>query len=202
MKKSLIAGASIAALGLAVVPFAGVFAKDGDITSMTDSFTVTVNPTCSFNTGSHAYDATIEVNSKLTESKSTAMNVKCNNTKGYQVTVTKTEDLDLADKTGTTTGNDSIPFTTAAVAAGTAGWNAYKTETVDSTTTTTYFAVKDAATSAGVSNIVMESDQMTPTEGDNVTINYDIATSKNQAQGSYTGSITYTLTAKTASATE
>ncbi len=195
MKKSLIAGAGIAALGLAVVPFAGVFAKDGDITKMTDSFTVNVNPTCSFNTDSHAYEATMEVNSKLANSKQTTMNVKCNDTAGYQVTVTEVKDLDLTSTVTTTDGNGNIPFKTAAVTAGTAGWNAYKI--VGSTTT--YFATADLATASGVSSTVMESDKMTPTDGDSVTINYDIATSQNQAQGSYKGSITYTLTAKTTS---
>ncbi len=193
MKKSLIAGASVAALGLAVVPFAGVFAATTDITGMTDNFTVTVNPTCSFSAESHSFEATMDVNSKLTDPKQTTMNVKCNDTKGYKVTVTKTEDLTLSGTVTTTTGNGSIPFTTAAVTAGTAGWNAYKT----AEGTTTYFATADSATASDVNNIVMESDRMTPTAGDEVTINYDIATSKNQAQGSYTGSITYTLAPET-----
>ncbi len=190
MKKSLIAGAGIAALGLAVVPFAGVFAAD--ITTMTDTIEVTVGEACTFDTGSHSYTADMQIDSKLTDPMQTSMNVKCNNTTGYQVTVTAATGLNLSSTAGTTTGNDSIPFATKAVAAGTAGWNAYKTVN----TTTTYFATAESATASGVSNIVMESNQMTPTEGDNVAINYDIATSKNQAQGSYTGSITYTLTAK------
>ncbi len=190
MKKSLIAGAGIAALGLAVVPFAGVFAAD--ITTMTDTINVAVGEACTFDTNSNSHGASMAVDSKLTDPKKTSMNVKCNNTAGYQVTVTNTTDLDLGSTTGTTEGNGSIPFTTGTVAAGTAGWNAYKT--VNSTTT--YFATAESATASGVSNIVMESNQMTPTEGDSVDINYDIATSKNQAQGSYTGSITYTLTAK------
>ncbi len=191
MKKSLIAGAGIAALGLAVVPFAGVFADD--VRTMTDSFTVNVNPACTFNIASHTYEATMEVDSKLTTPKQTSMNVKCNDTKGYKVTVTSASDLALPTGTTTTDGNGSIPFAAAAVTKGTAGWNAYKT--VDGTTT--YFATTDKATTGGVSNVVMENDKMTTTEGDSVTINYDIATSKNQAQGSYTGSIVYTLTPNT-----
>ncbi len=194
MKKSLIAGAGIAALGLAVVPFAGVFA---DIRTMTDTINVTVNPECTFSKASdsdtpsaHGYSKTLAANSEVTTVGTTTMVVKCNDATGYKVSVNSDDKKpgDLVGPAKSGTGNETIPFATGALTKGTAGWNAATTATTVSGTTKT----ETAYLSAGAT--VLSSNTMTPAAGDTATIKYDVATSTNQAAGTYTGSITYTLT--------
>ncbi len=194
MKKSLIAGASIAALGLAVVPFAGVFADD--IRTMTDTIKVTVDPACAFskasdsdNPSAHTYTQKLAANSDVTTVGTTKMVVVCNDATGYKVTVNSDDKAPsaLVGPKKSESSNEQIPFTTSALSKGTAGWNAATTATSISGTPKT----ETVYLSAGAT--VLTSTTMTPAAGDTATIKYDVATSTNQAAGTYTGSITYTL---------
>ena len=174
MKKSLIAGAGIAALSLAVVPFAGVFA--GDITTMKDTINVTIADACTFDTASHSYTKTMTANTADTIG-TTTMKVTCNNAKGYAVEGTFT------DLTGPAkaSGNETITYgADAAVAAGDGKWNA----TVASATSPL------AKSSAAVTS----KNTMSAAGGDSTTITYKAGTTNNQAAGTYTGTATYTLT--------
>ncbi len=174
MKKSLIAGAGIAALGLAVVPFAGVFAAD--ITTMTDTINVTVGEACTFDAASHPYTKPMTAN-KVDTIGETTMTVVCNNAKGYSVKGTFT------DLTGPakSSGNEMITYgADAAVTAGDGKWNA----TVGSATSP---LAKDSAT-------VTSKTTMSAADGDLTKITYKVGTTNNQAAGTYTGTATYILT--------
>ena len=89
MKKSLVAGASVAALAMAAVPFAGAFAAD-----VTDTIEVTVASACSFTGGSAgvSYEASgnngASVQPKNNNSNEHEFTVFCNNSKGYTVSAT------------------------------------------------------------------------------------------------------------------
>ena len=173
MKKSLIAGAGIAALGLAVVPFAGVFATD--ITSMKDTINVTIADACTFDTASHSYTKAMTANTTDTIG-ATTMKVTCNNAKGYAVKGTFT------DLTGPAkaSGNETITYgADAAVAAGDGKWNA---------------TVASASPLAKTNATVTSKNTMSAADGDSTTITYKAGTTSNQAAGTYTGTASYTLT--------
>ena len=173
MKKSLIAGAGIVALGLAVVPFAGVFAAD--ITTMTDTINVTVADVCTFDAASHSYTKAFTAN-KVDTIGATTMKVTCNNAKGY---IVKGNFTDLTGP-AKSSGNETITYgADAAVAAGDGKWNA----TVGSATSPL------AKTSATVTSKTT----MSAAGGDSTTITYKAGTTDNQAAGTYTGTATYTL---------
>ncbi len=205
MKKSLIAGASVAALGLAVVPFAGVFAADKLTATMTDKLTVTVQPTCLFtqsktktttdwvaDAGNEEYTAKLGINEKIDNVGTTNMRVICNDAQGYSVTATSITDLTHQNST------DKIAYNNAAVEAGTSSWSAYRFNATAGTTDPYYISKETGNTN----NTVLSSTKPTNSTitdgkiaGDTVDIKYGVATSANQAAGTYTGSITYTLTA-------
>ena len=200
MKKSLIAGAGIAALGLAVVPFAGVFAANPLTATMTDNLTVNVDPTCVFTEATaapwtsidkHDYQAVDMTMNDLKEGIATTnMKVVCNDAKGYKVTVTAATDL-VGPETATAGTYNKISFTSGNIAAGTsAGWQAERT--------TSSLDTKDynlSSVAGDSNNTVLAKDSATAGAGDTATIKYNVATSENQAAGTYKGSITYTLTA-------
>ncbi len=182
MKKSLIAGASALALGMAVIPAAGVFAAD--ITTMTDEITVTISGSCTFNAGGTEYTKAMEAN-KLETVGTTAMKVTCNNAKGYAVTGTFT---DLTGPEKKTTGNEKITYSTTAATAGSGTWSATVTPTVGG-------VAQDATQPAASNGAIISSTTMTPAAGDSASIVYKVGTTNNQAAGSYEGTATYTLTA-------
>ncbi len=211
MKKSLIAGAGVAALGLAVVPFAGVFAATPLTATMTDNLNITVEPTCLFTQsknagttgweadGGNTYTKTLGINQVIDEVGTTNMRVICNDAKGY--TVTATEITDLTGPETVTAGTYSkIPFASAAVAAGTSSWSAYRSNSsIDGTSDGKSFYIAKT----GENNTILSSTKTTNSTidsdgkvaGDTVDIKYGVGTSASQAAGTYTGHITYTLTA-------
>ncbi len=178
MKKSLIAGAGIAALGLAVVPFAGVFAAD--ITTMTDTINVTVADVCTFDAASHSYTKAMTANTTA-DIDTTTMKVTCNNHTGYEVTGAYTA------LTGN--GTNKISFGESAPTAGTSSWAASAIVTIDGGSPAAAAYLKNNGT-------VMSNTKQTVAAGDTAAITYKAGTSNNIAAGTYTGTATYTLTNK------
>ena len=179
MKKSLIAGAGVAALAMAFVPFG--LASATDITSMEDTLTITVEPTCSFDAASHSYSATMTANDLNTNVGTTTMTIICNQYNGYAVTANMTS---LSGN-----GSNAISYSATTPTAGSGTWTAYNTPTVAGTagTAANIAATADAAV---ISNSVH-----TSSTGDSSVIVYKVGTTNNQAAGAYTGTATYTLTA-------
>lgn len=196
MKKALIAGA--ASVALAAMPVVGVFAEDN--TSITDNFSLTIAPSCNLTraaagdaftmsgatSGSYVTDAVTytlsaaSANQKYTAGTST-LKVICNNQTGYKLTGTFSA---LTSNVKDASGNDiTIPYSAAAVEAGTAGWTAY--------TSSNYYT-------SGASGNILSSNTVSAAAGDTKAVTYDIATASNQAAGTYTGTASYSLAANAA----
>ncbi len=185
MKKSLIAGAGVAALGLAVVPFAGVFAADDPTpVTVTDNITVTVNQGCSFSAGGTALSPSATVNAgavaNFGDNKAHSFTIKCN-TKSYSVTAQATDLTNMsATEHGTISYTTNGDYTDSVKAIGTDGkWTAVLTN-----------GKTDAA--IGTTESTIKSGYSTDT--DNFSVEYKAYAGTAQNQGSYTGSVTYTLT--------
>ena len=171
MKKTLIAGASLA---LAAMPVVGVFAaKASDPEAISDTLTINVNGVCTLtrSSGTGTYTETMTASDTKTLGTST-YTTHCNNHTGYTIAVT----------TPNLAGPTNIPFQSTAPTAGTAGW-AIQTNT---TGEATYY----------VSGNFAETSTQDPAAGNTYTATYLAATASDQSQGTYTGTVTYTLTQK------
>ena len=172
MKKSLIMGAT--SLVLAATPVFGVFAAEGDPAAVTDTLKVTVDEICTFErtTGNGSYTKPMGANAVDIDFADTVLKAVCNADDGYKVVGAYTA---LAGTPG-----GSIPFGTTKPAAGTSSWAALK-----GTTGSTYL------TNNG--NVITKNGADT-SAGTSQPIRYQVATADNIAQGTYTGTATYTLT--------
>ena len=189
MKKTLIAGASVAALAMAAVPFAGVFADDD--TSSTDTIQVTVSPSCTFNQGGDnaTYSATGTNASGVVQPKNSNTNVHtftvfCNNNAGYKVSATATalnqnpaisaNFAYMASLTGLTT---------------TGGWHA-EIGTEDTGLTAAQLPNGGAATDIITKAAASDAD------GEDFTATYTAYIGTATPAGTYSGTIGYTLAAQ------
>ncbi len=181
MKKTLVAGAASAVL--AAMPLVGVMAADP--AAITDTITVNVSPTCSFErtTGNGTYSATLPaasstVNTAIGSSTFTAI---CNNATGFNVG-TVAEDL--------TGPGQAITFASELPTAGGGTWAAKKSNNQ-------YIAgaKQESGDNAGkyTGGTLMSTNTVTPAAGQTETVTYQASIRDNQASGSYTGHITYTL---------
>ena len=191
MKKSLIAGAGIAALAMAALPFAGVFAE----TTVKDNLTVTVNPFCElanitpsgtsgtnpnnyYGVGNPGTLVSLAAGTKASPSTGTAtsITINCNDANGYTVTPTFTALM----LNGTTSAQDIAYNGATAATAGSQTWTAYQTK---------------SGTKTAINGAFEGGSTMT----DTYTFSYEAGLGANQAAGDYTGSATYTLAAKAGS---
>lgn len=192
MKKALIAGA--ASVALAAMPVVGVFATD--ITKVTDTLTVTIDPICSFNAqqgvdsqnaayATNGYSATMTANDFDDSFGETTLTVTCNNAKGYTVSSTMNN---LVGPAKASSGNETITYSTDDLtAAGEGKYSAGYSKTINGGQATTG--------QVPATGTLMTSSVMTPAGGDTAVITYKVSTTNNQAAGSYTGTAVYTLTA-------
>ena len=175
MKKSLIAGAGVAAFAFAAMPLDGVFA----VTEITDTLSVQVASSCelgsdnSGNTAGQAYTAENKNPGTLVtwSTQHTVLDINCNNTAGYKITPTFT---------GLTanSGADSINYSTSTVAAAGSG------------TWTAYYKLGTAGTKTAFPTTAITG---TSTMTDYYTIDYEVGIGTDQAAGTYTGSAKYEL---------
>lgn len=172
MKKTLIAGA--ASFALAAMPVIGVFADNPS--PVVDTLTVTVNEACTFElkTGSANITKAMEAGALDPAFGSNTFESKCNNGKGYTIGAVFT---DLAH-----TGNagEAIAYSATTPTAGSGTWTA----TVGQ---------DNIAASNGV--LATKSSQ-DPAAGSTYTVTYKVSLHNDQAQGTYRGTATYTLTMK------
>lgn len=185
MKKSLIAGAGVAALAMAAVPFAGVFAAD-----LTDTLSIEVQDNCALTYRNPAHtdgtgawsgntlSAQLAAGTTLTTLGSSSFNVICNNQAGWHVTAVASE---LAD-TGTT-GNRAIPNATPNTDGSVYHFTPSKVDTTDNTFT---------VGSADAGNMVTMS-AATDTTGKDFNVAYTAVIGATQAAGTYQGTVQYTL---------
>lgn len=188
MKKSLIAGAGVAALSLAMVPVLGAFAD------VTDTLTVTINSSCTVgsttsSTGAgKTITATMSNNElKTWDSDGTAggtIKVTCNNAGGWNVKAVGASTG--ASNTAMTPAGSGTPIATGTATTGaTSNW-AFK---VSGTNTVaeyqTYKAVPATATKVATSSAAVS-------EG-TINTGYQVWMSATQAADTYTGRVTYTV---------
>ncbi len=182
MKKSIIAGAGVAALAMAALPFAGVFATD--TLSVKDKLVLTVSSSCTYDgitpeaatsSNGNEYTASAAPNQLVSfgaTSSATSLTVKCNDADGYSITPTFTG----------LTGPTTISYDGSAdPTAGSESWAAYYSK---NSGTATIFAASGTA--------ITGSSTMT----DTYTFSYKVGTGADQAAGTYNGTATYVLAAQ------
>ncbi len=169
MKKALIAGTASAAL--ATLPM--VCAMAADPAAITDTIQVTVGETCTFESsynGDHTYNLSMSVNDVKATTTGTTFTAICNNANGFTVS---------AVPTSIAGAGEAITYSTSTPTAGSGTWTA----TVD-----------DSETIAATNGILMSENTPTSASGVSKTVKYTVSTHSNQAQGSYSGTMKYTLT--------
>ncbi|MBO7131926.1 hypothetical protein J6V85_01510 [Candidatus Saccharibacteria bacterium] len=217
MKKSIIAGAGVAALGLAVLPFAGVFAAATPAGDITDTLNVNIPAGC-----------TIVNNNSTTGGNGSAPHLTNSYTVEMHNGELRTDIGGTADQTSGTTADNSIDVScnTGAGAGAEAGWkltavgagagannndlyNANATDQIVAGTATSgptsNWAFK-IATASGASYATGYSNAyaaVPSTEADIVTgsgslanaftITYQVYVDQTQDTGTYTGAVKYTL---------
>ena len=204
MKKSLIAGAGLAAFGFAGLPFMGAFA---DVTSKTDTIDVILGTTCTINSYTHDTGTAAEHSSSTATSWSsdtltayavagaaytnigaTNFNIVCNNKNGWNVSAS------ASALTGQTTAAETIPVGT--VAANTTGWSY-----TPSTTDTDHITAGSANdTPVATSKLKTgEASHATGNDGRSFKVQYAVSTGNDVSAQTYEGSIAYTLNQVTGS---
>ncbi len=184
MKKVLTLGA--ASLAVAAMPVVGVFAAD--TTTQTDTLSVTIDQACTISSATHTdgsgtwsstsgdatLSATMIAGNYNTAFGQTSLNIFCNDTDGWTVSVV-TPDL--------ASGSDTIPFS------GTA---------ITGATTSGYSLTASGTGANGVlaksGDTIATNSSETKNAGDTFTVTYGIAVADGQAAGTYTGNVVYTLT--------
>ena len=177
MKKVLIAGT--ASLALAAMPLVGAFATQAeDPAEIVDTLTVNVNGACGFSRteGAGTYTQTMAANALNANFGTSTFTSSCNNGAGYIVTG---DFEDLAHSTGDGT---AIAYSSETPTAGSGTWTAYKS----------------TATAGNITNhgTVIETNAADPSGGTSFTVVYKVSTHGIQAQGTYSGTATYTLAQK------
>ena len=196
MKKTLIAGAGVAALGVAVLPLAGVFAAVEDTVRITISSSCTVvGNNTQGSTEGKLFEANMTVNDEkiwdATSSEGGNITVSCNSGTGWNIT---------AIGSSSTTNNSSITSMTPALATstpiptGTSG-NAYWAMKVagagvgetspNVNTFASWHAVPATQTKVAASN--------QPISEGTLYTGYKVHTSATQEADTYTGKVTYTI---------
>ena len=185
MKKSLIAGAGVAALAMAAVPFAGVFADPAADQLATDTIQITVEASCTFTTGSGdtTYTATGTNQSgqvaPQNASSSSVHNftVFCNNNSGYNVTAV----AQALTASGITDDFDYVATLPSSGADG--AWHA----TIAGT------GVQDQLPDGGASTTIVNRAEASGASGESFTSTYSAYIGTETPAGTYDGDITYTL---------
>ena len=176
MKKTLIMGAT--SLVLAATPVFGVFAATGDPAAVTDNLKVTVEEICTFTrtTGEGTYEKTMQANKLDTQFGTTTFKAVCNGDDGYSVAAVFTA---LA---GSVSG--SIAYSATTPTAGSGTWTA----TLGAYTATTNMAASGAK--------LIDKSTADDVNGTSQQVSYKVSTQATIAQGTYSGTATYTLTQK------
>lgn len=184
MKKSLIAGAGVAALAMAAVPFAGVFAAADQ--EATDTIQVSVDASCTFTAGSGTATYTAsgtnqsgQVSPSLQSSNVHNFTVFCNDNDGYRVTAVAT----ALSQSGVT---DNFAYVATLPSSGADGaWHAQIAGT----------GLKNQLPDDGASTTIIERTEASGASGESFTATYTAWIGTETPAGTYEGTIGYTLAA-------
>lgn len=180
MKKTILAAG--ASLALATMPAVGVFAAD--ITTMTDTLSLTMPTSCAWTstTGNTVALSGTAFTAALKTSSTYTHTLKCNVYNGYSVTGTFTA------LTNSSSSSYTIPYSTTVATSGSDTWSATITPTVGGTAQT----AKQPA--SGTAGNIMTSSTVTPAAGDSFTAVYKVGVSATKEAGTYSGTATYAMT--------
>ena len=192
MKKILIAGAGIAALGLAILPTAGTFAD------VTDTITVTISGSCSVGStdsktgSSNAFSATIANGASKEwaptsgEGNGGKLYVSCNDNSGWHVNAIGGDGTGAAVTDMVKTGGGTGISTGATFSGNDSAWGMKLAGSgVESGYSSNYVVIPATSTKvAGGNGAVSENLIYT---------GYKVYVSATQASGTYTGKVTYTV---------
>lgn len=190
MSKStkIIAGAGVAALAIAAIPAVGSFAVDPSYTNNAVTYTATINETLSLASSTATPSAEVLTNGGAIVSDSThTLTAITNHTSGYTVSAVSTNAA-----AALSSPSDSIAYGTPAV--GTSAWNLGLTTSESDVTITN--AILGTAAWDGTSTSAFEAGTPTTTTGDVVTVTMNASADSDQAAGTYTDVVTYTIAAK------
>lgn len=168
----LMAGIGVAA----ALPLA--MAQPGHAATTADTtINAVVGDSISISTGTYSTITLDNIGVNETKTAEGGFTVATNHASGYTVSVKG--NAASGDATALTMdASNAIPYSASAVAAGTAGWNLSLNNVIP-------------ASIAEATNIV-EQGQASAATGDAYTVKYNVATSSNQAAGTYVGKVTYT----------
>lgn len=168
MKKTLIAGA--ASFALAAMPVIGVFAVD----PVVDTLTVTVAESCTFThtSGDGQFTHTMNAGALDTAFGTSSLTASCNNGTGYTIGAVFTS---LKKTTGASSSD--IAYSADTPTAGSGTWTANN----------------GTANIAATGGVLASRNAQDPAGGSTYTVTYAVSTHNDQAQGTYTGTATYTL---------
>ncbi len=192
MKKSLIAGAGVAALAMAALPFAGVFAAN----SITDTVIVTISSSCQVGSTTSASGSGTQLGPEEVANGATkewvagtdggTIKVSCNDSTGWNIKAVGVGD-DATVKTAmnaAATGTDIATGTTFSGATSHWGFKVSGTNTI-SPYNSDYQEVPSTATKvAGNSTMVSEG---------TINTGYKVFVSATQEADTYTGKVQYTV---------
>ena len=161
----------VAVIGVCVGVVGGVSLMRADGFADSGSATVRIGQACSFGTStSQTYSKSIMPGQMDSNFGTTTMDVSCNDANGYVVTATATA---LSGSGG------SISYSATTPVAGTSSWTAYNEASLANIPATANAVVKSVST-------------LTPSSTWDII--YKVGVARLQPQGSYTGTITYSLT--------
>ena len=172
MKKHVIAGA--ASLALAALPVFGAFATDP--AAVVDTLTVTVDEACTFDHdgSSGSYTKAMSAGQLDANFATSTFKAMCNNGKGYTVGAVFTS------LTHTSNGGDPITYSATTPTAGSGTWT----------------ASVSGSNIAATNGTLLNTNEQDPSGGTSRTVTYKVSLHNDQAQGTYRGTATYTLTQK------
>lgn len=180
MKKTIIAGAGVAAFAFAAFPFAGVFADGtGDVTTSTvDTLTLTVSKGCSITTTTRS-DVTAAFGSVVPGQTAT------DGTSPFTVTCNDAWSLTPSVTTALSNGSASIPSGATALDGSVSEWALKLTVPAGPTNAFSDFEAVNG-TNAVVGNAAVSDIEITP--------QYKVSVAAGQATGNYSGTVTYNVT--------
>lgn len=182
-KTKIIAGVGVAALAVAIVPAAASYAAD---TSQNATYSVTISETLSLGYTAATNTATVANGSYNTEITGGTLTAITNYSGGYTLTV---KDADT---------NNALTGTSGSISAGTtldgsvSNWALKASGT--NAVATDWFAVP---VSTGTAVTVAQSSAPTSATGTTTTITYGVGVASNQAAGTYSDTVVYTIAKKT-----
>ena len=204
MKKIAIAGASVA---LAAMPVVGVFAESAQYTSITDKITLTVEKTCQMEadppattgTNPNVYGTNVTLGSHTAPyayaaAAGTAMTITCNAIAGWHLAADAT-----ALSSTTTASTISFGDYQTSTSIWSAGVALSGNNTENAAITTGWAITGDNAFKPGtggstvVSDVEDSNNKAKPVSGLTITPSYKAYTQSDQAEATYSGTITYTF---------